>query len=107
MCSTTTWRPCRRTTSSSAPERVISPRTTPGRISPGCAWRAPPAPQLDGLRMPKVALTRRVAHAATEMFELVADVERYPQFVPLCESLTLRSRKHAEGREVLTCDMSV
>ena len=57
--------------------------------------------------MPKVALTRRVAHAATEMFELVADVERYPQFVPLCESLTLRSRKHAEGREVLTCDMSV
>jgi coenzyme Q-binding protein COQ10 len=57
--------------------------------------------------MPKVAVTRRVAHAATEMFELVADVERYPEFVPLCESLTLRSRKHAEGREALTCDMSV
>jgi coenzyme Q-binding protein COQ10 len=57
--------------------------------------------------MPKVAVTRRVAHAAQEMFELVADVERYPEFVPLCESLRLRSRKQDGGVETLTCEMSV
>ncbi len=36
--------------------------------------------------MPKFATERRVAHAAAEMFSLVADIEAYPQFVPLCES---------------------
>lgn len=42
------------------------------------------------------------------MFDLVADVERYPDFVPLCHSLKVR-RRHpaAEGREILTADMTV
>ena len=34
-------------------------------------------------------------HSADEMFELVADVEAYPQFVPLCERLTVRGRDTA------------
>ena len=41
------------------------------------------------------------------MFALVADVERYPEFVPLCEALTVRDRRSRDGREVLTADMSV
>jgi coenzyme Q-binding protein COQ10 len=42
------------------------------------------------------------------MFDLVADVERYPQFVPLCQSLTVRRRANdAEGREVIVADMTV
>ena len=41
------------------------------------------------------------------MFDLVADVERYPEFVPLCEGLTVRDRRERDGREVLTADMSV
>ena len=36
--------------------------------------------------------TRRVKHSAAKMFDLVADVERYPQFVPMCESLHVRKR---------------
>jgi len=42
------------------------------------------------------------------MFALVADVERYPQFVPLCRSLAVRKRTtDGEGREVIVCDMTV
>lgn len=42
------------------------------------------------------------------MFDLVADVERYPQFVPLCQSLTVRRRStNAEGKDVIVADMTV
>jgi coenzyme Q-binding protein COQ10 len=42
------------------------------------------------------------------MFDLVADVEHYPEFVPLCRSLSVRKRaKDAEGRDVITADMTV
>ena len=42
------------------------------------------------------------------MFGLVANVERYPQFVPLCRSLAVRKRtKDGEGREVIVADMTV
>ena len=43
--------------------------------------------------------TRRVPHTAGEMFELVADVEKYPQFLPLCETLTVRRRAQSEDGE--------
>lgn len=58
--------------------------------------------------MPQFRTTRRVRHAAIDMFNLVADVERYPEFVPLCESLTVRRRAESgEGIEVLTARMTV
>ena len=57
--------------------------------------------------MPKFEATRRVAHSPEQMFDLVADVEKYPQFLPLCESLTVRSRKERDGKTVLVADMSV
>jgi len=42
------------------------------------------------------------------MFALVADVERYPQFVPLCQALTVRRRStDGEGSEVIVADMTV
>lgn len=42
------------------------------------------------------------------MFDLVADVERYPEFLPLCEGLKVRRRTAEEdGREVLVADMTV
>ncbi|MEJ8573188.1 type II toxin-antitoxin system RatA family toxin [Microbaculum marinum] len=49
---------------------------------------------------------RTVAHSAEDMFALVADVERYPEFVPLCEALKVRSRSEKDGREVLVADMT-
>ncbi|MBZ9847846.1 type II toxin-antitoxin system RatA family toxin [Mesorhizobium sp. CA14] len=57
--------------------------------------------------MPKFEATRHVAHTPDEMFALVADIEAYPQFLPLCESLTVRSRKERDGRTILVADMSI
>jgi coenzyme Q-binding protein COQ10 len=58
--------------------------------------------------MPQYSTKRRVRHAATEMFDLVADVERYPEFVPLCRALKVRQRKsEPDGIEVLVADMTV
>ena len=57
--------------------------------------------------MPEFRTTRRVAHSAAEMFSLVADVERYPEFVPFCERLDVRGRREDGGREVLVVDMTV
>jgi coenzyme Q-binding protein COQ10 len=42
------------------------------------------------------------------MFDLVADVERYPEFVPLCRSLRLIRRvPEPEGVEVIVAEMTV
>jgi coenzyme Q-binding protein COQ10 len=42
------------------------------------------------------------------MFDLVADVERYPEFVPLCRSLKIRERTPMpDGTEVVIADMTV
>lgn len=41
------------------------------------------------------------------MFDLVADVERYPEFLPLCEGLSVRSRKERDGKILLIADMTV
>jgi len=58
--------------------------------------------------MPQFRTTRRVQHAAAQMFDLVADVERYPEFVPLCKSLRVRRRAlNEEGIETLVADMTV
>jgi coenzyme Q-binding protein COQ10 len=57
--------------------------------------------------MPHFATERRVAHSAPDMFALVADVERYPEFVPLCQALHVRGRDTAGGCETLVADMTV
>ncbi len=58
--------------------------------------------------MPSFHTVKRVPHSPVQMFDLVADVEKYPQFVPLCESLRVRRRSQSgEGVEILVADMSV
>jgi coenzyme Q-binding protein COQ10 len=57
--------------------------------------------------MPKFETTRRVVHGPDEMFALVADVERYPEFLPLCEALSVRSRRERDGATLLVADMTV
>ena len=44
----------------------------------------------------------RVAHGADEMYALVANVEDYPKFLPLCEALNVVRRETVDGKEVLT-----
>src|ERR1700730_4949170 len=58
--------------------------------------------------MPQFSSKRRVHHSAAQMFDLVADVERYPEFVPLCRSLKSRQRTPGpDGTEVVIADMTV
>ena len=57
--------------------------------------------------MPSFKTVHPVSHSAERMFDLVADVERYPEFVPLCERLVIRDRRERDGRTVLTADMTV
>jgi coenzyme Q-binding protein COQ10 len=58
--------------------------------------------------MPEFSTRRRVRHAASDMFDLVADVESYPQFVPLCKALRVRKRlEEPEGIQIIVADMTV
>jgi len=58
--------------------------------------------------MPSFSSSHKVNHTADDMFRLVADVERYPEFVPLCQGLHVRGRKELDdGRTVLVADMTV
>lgn len=58
--------------------------------------------------MPSFRTTRRVNHTAEQMFDLVADVSRYPEFVPLCQQLKIRrSAEAGEGTKVIVADMTV
>ncbi len=41
------------------------------------------------------------------MYDLVADVEKYPEFLPLCDGLTVRSKKERDGKTLLVADMTV
>jgi coenzyme Q-binding protein COQ10 len=49
----------------------------------------------------------KVAHSADDMFALVARVEDYPKFLPLCEALTVKRREQSERGEVLIATMTV
>ena len=58
--------------------------------------------------MPKFNSRRRVNHNAAQMFDLVADVERYPEFVPLCKSMKIRQRTpKSDGTEIVITEMTV
>jgi len=58
--------------------------------------------------MPQFTTKRRVRHSASDMFDLVADMEKYPAFVPLCSALKIRSRTDkGEGVSVVIAEMTV
>ncbi len=61
--------------------------------------------------MPDYQTVRRVQHSPEKMYSIVADIERYPEFLPLCEKLTiLNSREEDEsspGKKIIEADMTV
>ena len=56
--------------------------------------------------MPHFEDHHTVAHKASEMFELVADIERYPEFVPLCQRLAIRQTREKSGKIIRLADMT-
>jgi len=57
--------------------------------------------------MPKFETRQTVQHSAQQMFDLVADIRRYPEFVPLCKSLNVRGEKATEDGTIMVADMTV
>lgn len=58
--------------------------------------------------MPQFSTKRRVQHSAADMFDLVADVKSYPEFVPMCSAMRVRSQTDkGEGVTVLVAAMTV
>ena len=57
--------------------------------------------------MPTHAEKRILPFTPEQLFDVVADIEKYPEFLPLCEALTVRSRRERDGRTLLIADMTV
>jgi coenzyme Q-binding protein COQ10 len=57
--------------------------------------------------MPSFSTKRRVPFSAIQMYALVADIERYPEFLPMCTGLTVQSRVDVAGGQDLVARMSV
>ena len=57
--------------------------------------------------MPSFETSHCVQHSAAQMFALVADVEEYPKFVPLCQALRVIRRTTEGERETLVANMQV
>jgi ribosome-associated toxin RatA of RatAB toxin-antitoxin module len=55
--------------------------------------------------MKRIARSAIVEHAAPEMYALVEDIERYPDFLPWCRAARVRER--APGRTVATLDVGM
>lgn len=80
------------------------PATTSVAFAP-CAKRHRPSDS--GLCVPQYRTQRRVPFAPEQMFAVVADVERYPEFLPLCEALNVQSRTVNDTGSVLVARMTV
>ncbi|GGD03641.1 type II toxin-antitoxin system RatA family toxin [Aquisalinus flavus] len=57
--------------------------------------------------MPSHHDRRKVPYSPDQMFDLVADVEDYPEFIPWCEGIRLRSDNAENGQGELIADMIV
>ncbi len=57
--------------------------------------------------VPSFKTERRVPFTPEEMFAVVANVEAYPEFLPMCDGLTVTSRRAVEAGEELIATMTV
>ena len=57
--------------------------------------------------MPVHRETRDLPYGADEMFALVADVERYPEFLPWTAAARIRSRRADGAAEVIEADLVI
>ena len=57
--------------------------------------------------MPQHAETKVLPYTAAQMYELVADVARYPEFLPWTAAARVRTRAPFAGGEVLEADLVI
>ncbi len=58
-------------------------------------------------RMPKHTEHRIMPYSATQIFDLVADVARYPEFLPWTAAARIRARRPIEGGEEIDADLVI
>jgi coenzyme Q-binding protein COQ10 len=57
--------------------------------------------------MPLHQETRILPYTAEEMYAVVADIERYPEFLPWCAQVTIRKRETEGPVELVTAAMRI
>ncbi len=57
--------------------------------------------------MPTHSETRTLPYTAQQMYDLVADVEKYPEFLPWTAAARIRSRREVPEGEVLEADLVI
>ncbi|MGB2202177.1 MAG: type II toxin-antitoxin system RatA family toxin [Pseudooceanicola atlanticus] len=57
--------------------------------------------------MPRHSETRHLPYTAQQMYDLVADVGSYPQFLPWCAAARVRSRDDQGDHEVMLADLVI
>ena len=58
--------------------------------------------------MPSFRSSRLVRHSPEQMFDLVADCEKYPEFLPLCVGMKVRPRgQDSAGHPIVIAEMEV
>jgi coenzyme Q-binding protein COQ10 len=57
--------------------------------------------------MPMHSETRTLPYSARQMYDLVADVESYPEFLPWCSAARIRGRLAAGDHEVMDADLVI
>jgi len=57
--------------------------------------------------MPTHSETRSLPYSAQQMYDLVADVAAYPQFLPWCSAARIRSRRAESDHEVIEADLVI
>lgn len=57
--------------------------------------------------MPTHSETRRLPYSADRMYALVADVAKYPEFLPWCAAARIRSRAERGDHEVMEADLVI
>ncbi len=57
--------------------------------------------------MPTHSETRTLPYTAQQMYDLVADVKHYPEFLPWCAAARVRSVEPQGAAEVMTADLVI
>jgi coenzyme Q-binding protein COQ10 len=57
--------------------------------------------------LPRHSETRQLPYQAAQMYALVADVARYPEFLPWCAATRIRGREERGDHEVMDTDMVI
>ncbi|MDA1090921.1 MAG: type II toxin-antitoxin system RatA family toxin [Proteobacteria bacterium] len=57
--------------------------------------------------MPTHAEKRLLHHTPEQLFDLVADVDKYPEFLPWCVAARVREQRAEEGNEIILADLVI